>query len=137
MLGIFSKNRGWSRFVPSRGPNTPIAAANYTTAGDLTITVAQMRAGVLTRDPNGAAAKAAASGFIAESQRSHDRFHPPAMFRMRPGELLHLPEQEEAHDQDREEEILPLGPQAHDPQGGQVGLHQPVQGPALGPGTGQ
>ena len=55
MFGIFSKNRGWSRFVPSRGPNTPIATANYTTAGDLTITVAQMRAGVLTRDPNGAA----------------------------------------------------------------------------------
>ena len=55
MFGVPSKNRNWSRFVPSRGGVVPVAAADLTAASDQTLTVAQLEAGVLTRDPNGAA----------------------------------------------------------------------------------
>ena len=55
MFGVPSKNKNWSRFVPSRGATIPIATADLTAASDQTLTVAQLEAGVITRDPNGGA----------------------------------------------------------------------------------
>lgn len=55
LFGIKGKNRLSYRAVNSKGGAVALATADDTVVGNETLTTTQMLAGVLTRDPNGAA----------------------------------------------------------------------------------